>query len=194
MTDLNKCFFSGTAYRLADNWFSVMPLEQPVKPIKYLEIGTFYGANAISVHQTYAAHPQSEIHCIDPWLDYDDYSEYIGEQQNIYTQCMKNLLNTKCMDKFTIHRGFSHKIIPSFADDYFDIIYIDGNHEPDFIIEDAVLSFRKLKAGGMLIFDDYGWGGDDMCKCAIDAFNQSYHKRIIDLGIVNSQAFYRKVR
>ena len=193
MIDLNKCFFSGTAYRLADNWFSVMPLENPVKPIKYLEIGTFYGANAISVHQTYAAHYESEIHCIDPWLDYAEYPEYIGEQQDIYAQCMRNLLNTNSMDKFTIHRGFSHKILPTLADDYFDIIYIDGNHEPEFIMEDAVLSFRKLKAGGVLIFDDYGWGGEDMCKRGIDGFKAAYHKRLLEMGIVNSQVFLKKL-
>ena len=34
---------------------------------------------------------------------------------------------------------------PKFKDEFFDIIYIDGNHEPEYVLEDAVLSFRKLK-------------------------------------------------
>jgi hypothetical protein len=36
-----------------------------------------------------------------------------------------------------------------------DIIYIDGNHGPEYVLEDADLSFRKLK-NGIMIFDDYG--------------------------------------
>jgi hypothetical protein len=41
---------------------------------------------------------------------------------------------------------FQSNEIPKFEDNFFDIIYIDGkNHEPEYVLEDAVLSFRKLK-------------------------------------------------
>jgi predicted O-methyltransferase YrrM len=36
----------------------------------------------------------------------------------------------------------------------YDLIYIDGSHFPADVLEDAVLSWRLLKPGGMLIFDD----------------------------------------
>ena len=41
----------------------------------------------------------------------------------------------------------------------FDIIYIDGSHAVNDVLEDAVLSFRLLKPEGILIFDDYRWVG-----------------------------------
>ena len=41
----------------------------------------------------------------------------------------------------------------------YDIIYIDGSHATSDVLEDAVLSYRLLKPGGLLIFDDYHWAG-----------------------------------
>lgn len=60
------------------------------------------------------------------------------------------------------------------------------------MLEDAVLSFRKLKIGGIMIFDDYGWGGPDLTQKGIDAFLAGYHKRITYLGEKDSQIFVRK--
>ena len=38
--------FRGVQYRLANNWFSLIKLDDyKSKPINYLEIGVFYGAN-----------------------------------------------------------------------------------------------------------------------------------------------------
>ena len=187
--------FDGVQYRLADNWFHHINLyEYNNKPIRYLEIGTFYGANLLSVANTYGAHPESKMYCIDPWEDYAEYSEYKNEQTNIYSKFMNNVENSGVKEKVVINRGYSNAVIPTFEDDFFDIIYIDGNHEPEYVLEDAVLSFRKLKVGGMMIFDDYGWGGPDLTQRGIDGFLSGYHKRITHLGERESQIFVRKNR
>jgi len=184
--------FEGTQYRLADNWFNFIP--QTNTPIEYLEIGTFHGANAISVNKSYAKHEDSKIYCIDPWLDYSDYPEYKGKQDINYDIFMNNISNTNEISKFIIKRGFSNEIVPTFEDNKFDIIYVDGNHEPEFVLEDAVLSFRKLKIGGYMIFDDYGWGGPDLTQRGIDAFLNGYHKRINVLGNLKTQVFIQKTK
>jgi hypothetical protein len=86
------------------------------------------------------------LYCIDPWEDYDDYSEYKNKQQSIYNSFINNIENSGVKDKIIIiNRGYSNLEIPKFQDNFFDIIYIDGNHEPEYVLEDAVLSFRKLK-------------------------------------------------
>jgi predicted O-methyltransferase YrrM len=184
--------FKGTQYRLADNWFNFIP--QTNNSIEYLEIGTFHGANAISVNKSYAKHKDSKIYCIDPWVDYSEYPEYKGKQDINYDIFINNISNTNEVSKFIINRGFSNQIIPTFKDNKFDIIYIDGNHEPEFVLEDAVLSFRKLKVGGYMIFDDYGWGGPDLTKKGIDGFLSGYHKRIKFLGNANTQVFIQKIK
>lgn len=185
--------FNGVQYRLADNWFYHVILDNyKYKAINYLEIGTFYGANLLSVAESYGLHNGSKLYCIDPWEDYNEYPEYKGEQNNIYDTFIKNIENYSKKEKIIINRGYSNNEIPKFQDEFFDIIYIDGNHEPEFVLEDAVLSFRKLKKGGVLIFDDLEWGGKELTQCGIDGFLLGYHKRIKKLGIRDNQLFLQK--
>lgn len=73
--------FQGTRYRIANNWFSKLNVNQfRNEPIKYLEIGAFHGANLLSVAETYGAHKDSVLYCIDPWEDYNEYPEYKNQQ------------------------------------------------------------------------------------------------------------------
>jgi predicted O-methyltransferase YrrM len=187
--------FDGVKYRLADNWFSIIDVNYyKDNPINYLEVGAFYGANVLSVANTYGLHSDSKLYCIDPWEDYDEYPEYKSQQASIYETFTKNIENSGVKDKIIVNRGYSSSEIPKLQDDFFDIIYIDGNHEPEYVLEDAVLSFRKLKKGGIMIFDDYGWGGPDLTKRGIDGFLSGYHKRIRFLGILGSQVFVVKLK
>jgi predicted O-methyltransferase YrrM len=187
--------FSGTAYRLADNWFECVNINEYIhKKINYLEIGTFYGANLLSVANTYGIHVDSKLYCIDPWEDYDDYNEYKNIQPSIYNSFINNVDNSGVKEKIIVNRGYSNVEILKFQDNFFDIIYIDGNHEPEYVLEDAVLSFRKLKINGIMIFDDYGWGGPDLTQKGIDGFLNGYHKRIKILGLKDSQVFIQKIK
>lgn len=183
--------FKGMYYRLADNWLPELPISD--KPIKYLEIGAYYGGNLISVEKIFAKHPESELHCIDPWIDYEEYDEYKGEMESIYSAFQQNIKNAGIESKLRVHRGFSHNKIVELPDNYFDMIYVDGNHSPEYVLEDCVLSFRKLKQGGYLIIDDYGWGGADYTSRGIDAFLNSYRERIVyNPKDKNSQIFVYK--
>jgi len=187
--------FIGVKYRLANNWFKNVNVNNfNNRPIKYLEIGAFYGANILSVANSYGLHNDSKLYCIDPWEDYDDYSEYKNSQSSIYETFITNIENSGIKDKIIINRGYSNLEIPKFQDDFFDIIYIDGNHEPEYVLEDAVLSFRKLKKNGIMIFDDYGWRGPDLTQRGIDGFLSGYHKRIKYLGEKESQVFIEKLK
>lgn len=181
--------FEGNRYRCVDNWVGLVP--EPTTPINYLEIGVFYGSNIISFAQSDYAKPGAQIHGIDPWIDYSQYDEYKGQQMTIYDTFKKNVTEAKLDDVIQVHRGFSRDIIPTFKDDYFDIIYIDGNHEPQYIVEDAVLSFRKLKVHGYLIFDDYGWRD---ASIGIDSFLNAYSKscKIIHPNY-NTQVFIQRI-
>ena len=187
----------GVQFLTADFWLDVIPTEN--KPIQYLEIGVHSGVNVLSVARLHARHPESRMWCIDPWIDYTDYPQYKGEQETIYSHFCRNMKNFDLTHKIVPIRGFSNEEIPGLEDNFFDIIYIDGNHEPEFALEDAVLSFRKLKIGGYLIFDDYGFDGPDGTSKGIDGFLSGYHKRIEVLGKKwtswgLAQVFLRKLR
>lgn len=146
----------------------------------------------LSVAGSYGTHEGTKLYCIDPWIDYDEYPEYKEEQPKIYDTFMTNIEKSGVRDKIIVNRGYSNAEIPKFEDDFFDIIYIDGNHEPEYVLEDAVLSFRKLKKDGIMIFDDYGWGGPDLTQRGIDGFLSGYHKKITYLGEYSTQVFIKK--
>ena len=146
--------FEGNVYNLSYKWNRFIP--EMDRPMKIMEIGSYHGANVCSLVKTYAKHPKSEIHVIDPWADYSDYPEYIGKQPSNYSIFLKNiaLLAPEDVNKIYIHRMPSHVIDAHFVDETFDIIYIDGNHETLYVLQDAMITLRKLLPGGYLIFDD----------------------------------------
>jgi len=195
MSILNNDFV-GINYRLANNWFNIINVDDyNNKPINYLEIGALYGANLISVANSYGLqHIESKLYCIDPWEDYEDYPEYKTIQSTIYGTFLNNIKNANIENKLIINRGYSNIKINDYENEFFDIIYIDGNHEPEYVLEDAVVSFRKLKKNGIMIFDDYGWGGPELTQKGIDAFVAGYYKIIQFLGLIDSQYFIKKIK
>ena len=149
--------FKGVKYVLCDNWIPYIQLPNDNTPITYCEIGVFYGANLLRFAELYGKHPQSKLIGIDPWIEYNEYSEYKNEISNIYKTFCENLEGSPHKDKITIYRDFSEKILPTLENNYFDIIYIDGNHETEYVVKDAEMAYKLLKVGGYIIFDDINW-------------------------------------
>lgn len=182
--------FKGNVYNMSYKWKDVFPV--PDGPIKYLEIGAYHGTNVCSLMKTYAQHKDTQIHVIDPWFNYDGYVEYRSEQTTNYSLFIHNigLLAPEDIQKIYINRGISQHIIPRYEDNSFDVIYIDGNHATEYALEDAVLSVRKLKSGGWLIFDDYH--AEDVRR-GIEAFKFTFgsyfEEAIVRPGV---QCFMRK--
>lgn len=55
----------------------------------------------------------------------------------------------------TIHEGKSAKIMESFPEYYFDLIYIDADHAYAGVVNDIKASAPSLKPNGYMIFNDY---------------------------------------
>jgi len=188
-----KPLFYGRYFRLCTNWYQTIKLDEFInRPINYLEIGAFCGANVITISQLYASHKDSKITVIDPWCDYDDYDEYKNEISSIYKIFKINIDNYNLNDKVEIFRDFSNNILPTLKNEHYDIIYIDGNHNQEYVLEDAIFSFRKLKKNGYIIFDDYQWSG---VKLAIDSFCKIYEKYLeIPKFNINAQFAIKKIK
>jgi hypothetical protein len=184
--------FQGHVFNMSYKWLHVIALYPLNKPVKIMEIGAYHGANACSLVKTFATHPKSEIHCVDPWLDYQEYPEYKGKQDNNYSLFLKNIskLSPEDVSKVFIHRISSANLDRYFDDETFDIIYIDGNHTTFFVVQDAILSLKKLVRGGYLIFDDM------QDKAVVDGLNLflSGAKGLVETEVkINScQAFVQK--
>lgn len=56
----------GEKFRLASHWFNILSVDNySNKPINYLEIGSYYGSNIISVANSYGLHEESKLFCIE---------------------------------------------------------------------------------------------------------------------------------
>ena len=157
------------------NWSTFIPIT--AKPIKYLEIGVSDGGNAIHIANSYCKNPESKIYCVDPWMDYDGYPENKGRQEKGWLTFNKNIQRSGSYSKFIIKRGLSEDIVPTFDNEFFDLIFVDGNHETAYVYADGKMAFDKAKTGGNIIFDDYSSNWIQTMK-GIDMFLDEYKTRI----------------
>jgi predicted O-methyltransferase YrrM len=157
------------------DWAPYIPIQYI--PITYLEIGVADGGNAIYVADSFCKHPDSKLYCIDPWMDYEEYPEYKGKQEIGWKTFNKNIENSGHFSKFIVNRGFSDDIVPAFPNQFFDIIFVDGNHETDFVYRDGQMALDKVKLGGYIIFDDYTYGWPQTVK-GIEMFLDNYSSKI----------------
>jgi hypothetical protein len=97
------------------------------------------------------------LHLIDPWMLQPEFSERLyggkrdakkqGDMDQIYESIKQEF---EPLSNISIHRGFSGDVLREFPDCYFDWIYIDGNHEYDYVLKDLEIGFLKVKPGGVI--------------------------------------------
>jgi hypothetical protein len=187
--------YQGLGWRLSNNWLKFLPQSNNL-PLNYLEIGTLHGANLISVEHFFGKNKESKFVVIDPYADDIEYNEYKGEQDLNYNTFRTNVEMVNLIDDVSLFhlREKSSKAIPKLKDYYFDIIYVDGNHKPENVLEDAVMAWRKLKNQGIMIFDDYDWEFKTCnTKRGIDAFVLGYADQIQAQKEYGGQYFVQKL-
>ena len=145
-------------YEFTQDWFSEKNPEKVViqfeeflsefkgKPCMFLEIGSFEGMSTIWMLENILTEESSQIFCIDAW------AEWTGDA---FVRFVSNINKTGFRDKVRIVKGDSSEELRIFPNDYFDFIYVDGNHDEKAVMKDAIGSFRVLKKGGIIAFDDY---------------------------------------
>jgi len=113
--------------------------------ITYVEIGCYAGGSACLLLQR----PLTDVYSID--LGYPIYPEVV----------LKNVQNlNKSNNKFTYIQGNSQSTetlnkLRNIIDGGIDILFIDGDHSYEGVINDFTLYFPLLEEGGYVIFDDY---------------------------------------
>lgn len=137
-------------YQFTENWTEpfirnatqrLVPLKG--SPLKYLEIGVFEGRSLCWMAENVLCHPDSIGIGIDTWQKPDEF-----ERAKHNCGQHANLKITR--SSMTLEAG-------NFPADYFDVIYIDGDHLAIPVMTDTVLSWPLLKPGGIMIWDDTTW-------------------------------------
>jgi len=66
------------------------------------------------------------------------------------------------------HVGDSSTNISKMPDGYFDMVYLDGDHEYEGVMKDIMAVLPKMKPDGVILFNDYAvWSATSMFHCGV---------------------------
>ncbi len=152
------------------------------KPLIGAEIGVNRGAHAKQLLNFLNI---KQLILVDPWKTYDQSQEDTfnpagldsNDQEYCYRETLKKFSNNP---KVKIVRDYSVNAAKMFDDEYFDFVYIDGNHSYKEVKKDLESWYPKLKKYGTMCGDNYGDAYKDTIK-AVSEFVYKY-KLIINSG------------
>lgn len=173
------------------NWNQLLKDLKGKDNLKYLELGVYEGRSFFWTLDNILTGEKNEAVAIDRW---GPAGTSIGDVKKRFD---KNLKLTKFKGKISVHEGLSSDYLPSLKKNNFDLIYVDADHAAHSVLEDAVLAWRLLKTGGILIFDDFRMGKDDMPvlkrpEISIDTFLR-VNEREIEVLHKEYQVVIRKI-
>ena len=115
-----------------------------------LQIGSFAGESAQLMLSTGKV---EQIYCVDPWQNGYDSQDPASRNCSKFQQAFDARFNSDPR----VHKikGFSQDVIGTFQDNFFDLIYVDGNHQQQAVQRDLKLAIPKLKQDGVLAGHDY---------------------------------------
>lgn len=149
-------WFESTARKNFEHY--LLPLAG--KSLRFLEIGCFDGMATCWMLENVLTNEESEIYAIDTFKGAPEWANRPELDAKWSLSRFKE--NTSKYDfQIEIWQGESWDALRLLAGyNRYDFIYIDGSHHAADVLEDGVLSFRLLKKGGLMIFDDPQWQGN----------------------------------
>ncbi len=118
----------------------------------FLEIGTADGANALRISKEFSP---KKLWLIDPYEFQNDRSADRGHNQMIHNRAFnkaKNILHDQSCE-FIVN--YSKNVVDRFKDEFFDFIYVDGDHSYEGCKADLDMYYPKLKKGGVMSGHDF---------------------------------------
>ncbi len=109
-----------------------------------------------------------KLYLVDPWFFFTEADYFPAEKLEKYSQRAQDIRHADVMEKFTkemkdgsveVIRKSSMEALKLFEDNFFDFVYIDANHDYEFVKEDLEHYYTKTKSGGLISGDDFRLDG-----------------------------------
>lgn len=151
--DESKAYFSQNWFYQMRNdkiWSQVLQKYNSVDSWNYLEVGSFEG---MSAHWIVNNFKNVRVTCVDTFEGSEEHDNIKGLEA-IFRHNLRPFIKNNTVK---VKKGLSGEVLRKLPVNNYDVIYIDGDHHSDQVLEDAVLAWGLLKSGGIMIFDDYLW-------------------------------------
>ena len=146
------------------------------KPLIGAEIGVSEGTHAKEILSFLNI---KQLVLVDPWESYiGSYGVAEDDLENRYKKTLNKFSNN---NKVKIIKDYSVNAAKMFDDEYFDFVYIDGDHSYEAVIKDLDSWYPKLKEYGVMCGDDYGKAGGKGVVKAVSEFAYK-HKLVVTYG------------
>lgn len=152
--------------------------------IKVAEIGVLKGKFAKEMINSLLP---SEYIGIDPYKKYFDKPCLSYHRQITINQVYEN--TNKLIEGLghKLYRMTSEEAAPLFYNNYFDLVYLDGDHRYEFVKQDIELWYDKIKIGGILSGHDYVKRPKRQQYGVIKAVDEFVQKEGLELNINNEE-------
>jgi len=121
----------------------------PGAPLNILEIGSWTGASAViwahAIEELCGG--KGKVTCVDTWLPYMD-------EPQPFTQFSNRIARAEVAHLIETRRGRSDDVLPTFAAESYDLVYIDGDHSYEQAKADIETAKSLVRTGGILCGDD----------------------------------------
>lgn len=135
-------FTSYWMFQNAEQWRRDLDEFQGKPDLAFLELGSFEGASACWLLDNILTDPSSMLTCVDLF--------------HLESRFDDNMSVARAMPRLTKRKGLTQEVLRTLELGHYDFIYLDASSSEHDQLEDAVLSWRLLKNGGLMTFDDYG--------------------------------------
>jgi hypothetical protein len=120
-----------------------------------MEIGTDEGFTAVLLGLPSIVHEQRQVICVDPHTVYSDARS--KWHANIKKHGLTDLVS---LIEMTSDQAFYHAEGP----EWFDLVFVDGDHVFESVVKDVVNAWCRLRLGGLLMVHDVetAWPGPSL--------------------------------
>ena len=185
------------------------------KDIMYLvdkdTVGAEIGVWKANTSANFVKRGVKELHLVDAWSvevykegvgqtgEWGSYQKYLERYKQVtggtteehfkayydktYNEVVKRF---KQMEHVHVHRSSSDDWFAKQENNYFDWIYLDGDHSYEGVLNDLNSSRRVVKDGGIILGDDYAWPfqkhGKPGVTAAVDEFIENTGLKLVQEG------------
>jgi hypothetical protein len=179
-----------------DNFATYLVQDAGLPDLNYLQLGVFTGDTSVWLMENILTHPTSHLTDIDTWQGSDEDDHKSMDFEDVYNTYLHRVDEYEHEGRLRHYRTTTTNFLLSAPNEFkYDFIYVDADHTTVGVLLDAELSWRLLKSGGIMAFDDLTWGEhlppSQSPKAGILLFAER-HKIEFDLIVANTQYWIKK--